>query len=572
MFPWNKWPWTNYHELNLDWIVTRVRELYEWVNRTLKQFTEDLQQETSDRIEADQQLQANIDKEQAAREAADQQLQENINAEAAAREAADTQLQNNIDAEEAAREAADTALGQRIDQEIQDRTAADTALGARIDQEIQDRTNADTALGQRIDTETSERKAADQQLQNNIDAEEAAREAADTQLQNNIDTLRSDAILKDGSTTTTAPIPFAQGIKTGSIAETTPDAGVSIEALLDLNSHKITALANGTENTDAVNLGQMNTADDQAVQEAVGEANSYTDSQLESFSADVHSIPAGGSSGQVLAKVDGTNYNVTWVDQQGVGSGGDVPAGGTTGQVLAKSTDADYQTEWVNQPEGLPAGGTTGQVVTKTADGAEWADAPSGLPTGGTTGQVLAKATNSDYQTEWVNQPEGLPAGGTEGQVVTKTADGAEWTDAPSGLPTGGTNGQILSIIDDSGTVGWINPEQAAGAPSITTAFGTGNRFFYTLTTPSQSQLNYSFVNVYTMNKVTLNSSYNFSESIPQKVRPTEQDTYRNNILSTDGTSIPVYISGTTMNIDTSNGNKVIPAGTLLLSYMRKAQ
>lgn len=55
-----------------------------------------------------------------------------------------------------------------------------------------------------------------------------------------------------------------------------------------------------------------------------------------------------------------------------------VPAGGTSGQVLAKSTDADYQTEWVNQPEGLPAGGTTGQVVTKTDSGAEWADAPTG--------------------------------------------------------------------------------------------------------------------------------------------------------------------------------------------------
>lgn len=289
MFPWNKWPWTNYHELNLDWIVTRVRELYEWVNRTLKQFTEDLQQETNDRIEADQQLQANIDKEQEAREAADQQLQDNIDAEAEAREAADTQLQNNIDAEEAAREAADTALGERIDKEIQDRT------------------EADTALGQRIDTETSERKAADQQLQSNIDA------------------LRSDAILKDGSTTTTAAIPFAQGVKTGSITELSPDAGVSIEAQLDMNSHKITALANGTDNTDAVNVGQ-----------------------LEAFAADVHSIPAGGSSGQVLAKVDGTNYNVTWVDQQGGGSGGDVPAGGTTGQVLAKATDADYQTEWVD--------------------------------------------------------------------------------------------------------------------------------------------------------------------------------------------------------------------------------
>ncbi len=301
-----KFPYTNFSQINLDWVLRQIKELTEWMNRYFKDIRQDLDDEINNRIEGDK------------------------------------------------------ALGERIDQEITDRTEADTALGQRIDKEIQDRTEADTALGQRIDTETSERKAADQQLQSNIDA------------------LRSDAILKDGSTTTTAPIPFAQGVKTGSIAETAPDAGVSIEAQLDLNSHKITALANGTENTDAVNLGQMNTADDQAVQEAVGEANSYTDSQLEAFAADVHSIPSGGNSGQVLAKVDGTDYNVTWVDQQGGGSGGDVPAGGTTGQVLAKATDADYQTEWVNQPEGLPAGGTEGQVVTKTADGAEWADVPFG--------------------------------------------------------------------------------------------------------------------------------------------------------------------------------------------------
>lgn len=358
-----KFPYTNFSQINLDWVLKQIKELSEWMNRYFKDIRQDLDDEINNRIEGDKALGQRIDQEIADRTAADQQLQ------------------NNIDAEEAARE------------------AADTALGVRIDTEIQDRTTADNALGQRIDTETTERTAADQQLQSNIDTETAAREAADQQLQNSIDTLRSDAILKDGSTTTTAAIPFAQGIKTGSISEAALDAGVSIEAQLDLNSHKITSLANGTDSADAVNFGQMTAADSQAVTEA----NAYTDNQIEAFSAEVHSIPAGGDSGQVLAKVDGTDYNVTWVDQQGGGSGGDVPAGGTTGQVLAKSTDADYQTEWVDQPEGLPDGGTTGQVVTKTADGAAWANIPNDLPTGGATGQILTKKSATNYDTAWAS-------------------------------------------------------------------------------------------------------------------------------------------------------------------------
>ena len=52
---------------------------------------------------------------------------------------------------------------------------------------------------------------------------------------------------------------------------------------------------------------------------------------------------------------------------------GGVPAGGTTGQILSKKTGSDYDTEWTDaKGGGLPSGGTTGQVLTKTQDGAAW--------------------------------------------------------------------------------------------------------------------------------------------------------------------------------------------------------
>ena len=69
-------------------------------------------------------------------------------------------------------------LKAELNTEILNRGAADTALGARIDQEILDRVSADTALGARIDQEILDRESADRTLQGNIDTEAQARQDA----------------------------------------------------------------------------------------------------------------------------------------------------------------------------------------------------------------------------------------------------------------------------------------------------------------------------------------------------------------------------------------------------------
>lgn len=91
-----------------------------------------------------------ISEETSARIEADNELHGEIVDESVLRENADTALQDNIDAEALAREGADGVLDERIDDEVTARENADTALGGRIDDEITARENADTALSDSI--------------------------------------------------------------------------------------------------------------------------------------------------------------------------------------------------------------------------------------------------------------------------------------------------------------------------------------------------------------------------------------------------------------------------------------
>lgn len=145
-------------------------------------------------------------------------------------------------------------------------------------------------------------------------------------------------------------------------------------------------------------------------------------------------VPVGGTSGQVLTKKSGTDFDAEW-KTPGVA----LPTGGTAEQILTKNSDTDGDASWKDAPIALPDGGDSGQVLTKnssTNGDASWktpATQINPLPVGGTTGQVLAKSSNTDFDVTWADQTGGgggLPAGGKTGQYLRKSSNNdyeVEW-------------------------------------------------------------------------------------------------------------------------------------------------
>ena len=86
-------------------------------------------------------------------------------------------------------------------------------------------------------------------------------------------------------------------------------------------------------------------------------------------------LPSGGTTGQVLKKVSGTSYDVTWADESGSVTSVDgktgvvnvLPTGGAAGKVLKKKTSNNYDVEWSDDSGGVTSvNGMTGDVTVPT--------------------------------------------------------------------------------------------------------------------------------------------------------------------------------------------------------------
>jgi hypothetical protein len=106
-----------------------------------------------------------------------------------------------------------------------------------------------------------------------------------------------------------------------------------------------------------------------------------------------------------------------------LGSGGSLPAGGTTGQVLKKLSDVDNDAGWRDESGGgapVEFQLSATHIQWRNVGDPDWIDLITisaitgtngtngvGVPAGGTTGQVLKKKGNTDYDTGWADESGG---------------------------------------------------------------------------------------------------------------------------------------------------------------------
>lgn len=183
-------------------------------------------------------------------------------------------------------------------------------------------------------------------------------------------------------------------------------------------------------------------------------------------------IPAGGSTGQVLAKNSSANYDVAWVDQTGGGGGG----------------TSDYS-QLTNKPS------INGVTLTGNKTAADLALVATGdlhnVPAGGSAGQVLAKTSSTNYDVTWVTQS----GGGGSGDGLTDAVKEALLQIAQKVAYIDEHGQQYYQALFDalySGSATYIitnNLTNVTNSNTSTTATG-GDSYTGTLTAPSGYTIN----------------------------------------------------------------------------------
>lgn len=108
-------------------------------------------------------------------------------------------------------------------------------------------------------------------------------------------------------------------------------------------------------------------------------------------------VPAGGTAGQFLTKIDGTNYNTDWTTVNfsqylttSAAAATYQPLSGMSSYLTTANAASTYQT----------LSGMSSYLTTSSA-ASTYAPLARGLPASGTVGQVLTKVNGTDYNASW---------------------------------------------------------------------------------------------------------------------------------------------------------------------------
>lgn len=293
------------------------------------------------------------------------------------------------------------------------------------------------------------------------------------------------------------------------------DGSVPMTGDLQMGGHKITNLAEPTDNTDAASkkyvddtitvslvgnyipMGQKGQANGVA---SLDDSGKVPSAQLPPMDYVPTSRTVNGHALSADVTLDAEDVGArpdTWTPSADDVGAIPNPSGGTAGQVLTKTADGSA---WEDAPSGLPDGGTEGQIIKKTADGAEWDDAEWLPLNGGTMSGDIAmgghKITNLGAPTnanDAVRQADlkvvsdevdGIISGTTGITLAPATTtkiggvivgDGieveADGTISTNPVPAGGTTGQVLTKTSTG--------EEWSDAPSGLPEGGTEGQMLY---------------------------------------------------------------------------------------------
>lgn len=113
-------------------------------------------------------------------------------------------------------------------------------------------------------------------------------------------------------------------------------------------------------------------------------------------------VPTGGSSGQVLTKKSGTDFDAEW--QTPSASSNPLPTGGSTGQALVKNSSANYDVKWANVSGGtsvdssvfvVTVSGTSSPYTTSVTFDEAYEKILAGIPVMLVFADVLASTSSS---------------------------------------------------------------------------------------------------------------------------------------------------------------------------------